>query len=274
VSLTRNVKSSRQLRLIAQRAFHSIAQRPLPKSHPRNRPSGASSKSERPALPNWLWIVGAFAAGILITSLLKMPSRSNSADVVDKSASTKVIEAPATKSTDKTADNKSNAAKSVDTKSSEIKSSENKSADSKSSDTKSSDTKPADAKPTTKFDFYTLLPEQEVIEPNERPEPAPAAKIEKGQKPQAPAVTNNAAPGEEFILQAGSFHSAQEAERRRAQVQALGLPNRQESVSTGSDTWYRVLVGPFPTRDAVAQARDKLAGQSIETILVRKKTAQ
>lgn len=252
--------------------LRSIAQRPLPKSHPRNRPSGASSKSERPALPSWLWIVAAFAAGILITSLLKMPSRSNSTDGVDKSASSKVIEGPANKNAEKisdtkSTDNKSNSAKSVD-----AKSSESKSADSKSSDTKSSDAKPVDAKPTTKFDFYTLLPEQEVIEPNERVEPAPA-KVEKGQKPQAPAVTNSAAPGEEFILQAGSFHSAQEAERRRAQVQALGLPNRQESVSAGSDTWYRVLVGPFPTRDAVAQARDKLAGQSIDTILVRKKTS-
>ena len=54
--------------------------------------------------------------------------------------------------------------------------------------------KPAE-KPTTKFDFYTLLPEQEVIEPNERPTPPPA-KVEKGQKPAAPApvVANEAAP--------------------------------------------------------------------------------
>jgi cell division protein FtsN len=221
-----------------------IANRPLPKSHPRNRPTGATPKNARSPIPNWLWLVAGLGGGILVTSLINMGTHNTVAD--SKSDSIKTI-APAPK-VEKPVANPQEKSAPVDSPK-------------------------ATGKPATKFDFYTLLPEQEVIEPNERPTPPP--KADKSQKPAVaqPVIANEPAPGEEFILQAGSFKSGAEAERRRAQVQALGLPSRQESVSAGGDTWYRVLVGPFPTRDAVAQARDKLAGQSIDTILVRKKTA-
>lgn len=223
-----------------------IANRPLPKSHPRNRPSGATAKTPRPPIPGWLWMIAGLGGGILIMALLNLGSHGDDTAKADADDKTEVIK-PADARKTRTAEKPAEKPAVVEAP------------------------KPAE-KPATKFDFYTLLPEQEVIEPNERPTPPPA-KTEKGQKPAQPVVANEAAPGEVFILQAGSFRSSAEADRRRAQVQALGLPSRQESVSAGGDTWYRVLVGPFPTRDAVAQARDKLAGQSIDTILVRKKTA-
>jgi len=221
--------------------------RPLPKSHPRNRPSGASPKGARAPVPGWLWLIAGLAGGALIMSLVNLASDPDTA---------------ATAKTDTTID----IAKTAETNRKSEKPIE-KPVDKKP---EKSDEPMAAAKPTTKFDFYTLLPEQEVIEPNERPAPT-ATKTDTAEKPQQ---TTAAVAGEEFNLQAGSFRSAAEADKRRVQVQALGLPTRQESVSAGGDTWYRVLVGPFPTRDAVTQARDKLAGQSIDTIVVRKKTAR
>lgn len=224
-----------------------IANRPLPKSHPRNRPSGATpqKKSSRRDIPGWLWLVAGLGGGMLIASLVSLATHRGD-KVATQQEVVKPVEAEKVKPVEKAVEKP---APVEDPKASE--------------------------KPSTKFDFYTLLPEQEVIEPNERPTPPPTPKADKNQKPaqQQPVVANEAAPGEEFILQAGSFKSAAEADRRRAQVQALGLPTRQESVSAGGDTWYRVLVGPFPTRDTATQARDKLAGQSIDTIIVRKKTA-
>lgn len=221
--------------------------RPLPKSHPRNRPSGASPKGARAPVPGWLWLVAGLAGGALIMSLVNLASGPDTTTSTAK--------------TGKTID----AAKTVETNRKSEKPIE-KPVDKKP---EKSDEPTAAAKPTTKFDFYTLLPEQEVIEPNERPAPT-ATKPDTAQKSQQSTA---AVAGEEFNLQAGSFRSATEADKRRAQVQALGLPSRQESVSAGGDTWYRVLVGPFPSRDAVTQARDKLAGQSIDTIVVRKKKA-
>lgn len=228
-----------------------IANRPLPKSHPRNRPSGATpqKKRSRRDIPGWLWLVAGLGGGMLLASLVNLAAHRGAnpgSSTETQREVVKPVEPARAGPAEKTAGKPAPAAAS----------------------------RPAE-KPSTKFDFYTLLPEQEVIEPNERPAPAPAAaKAGREQKPPAPAApASEPAPGEQFILQAGSFKSAAEAERRRAQVQALGLPNRQESVSAGGDTWYRVLVGPFPSRDAATQARDRLTGQSIDTIIVRKKTA-
>lgn len=237
-----------------------IAQRPLPKSHPRNRPSGATAKDARAPLPGWAWLVAGLGAGILITSLVKLSS-SHPAQTSQPLAATEQpapppVQTPPTKPEPEKPAQKANAA-----------------------------TAQTEDKPATQFDFYTLLPEQEVIEPNERNEQSHVRSAKESKDAKSPAAvtattgsagtttSNDAAPGEEFILQAGSFRSAQEAERRRAQVQTLGLPTRQESVSANGDTWYRVLVGPFSSRDAVTAARDKLAAQHIETIMVRKKTA-
>lgn len=225
-----------------------IANRPLPKSHPRNRPSGASPKTARAPVPGWLWLVAGLAGGALIMALINLASGPEAS-----AKTSQTLEAAETIDAANTIEKSRKQEKSIE-----------KSVDK----TPKESTEPtAAAKPTTKFDFYTLLPEQEVIEPNERPAPA-ASKTDTTQKPQQPAA---AVSGEEFNLQAGSFRSAAEADKRRAQVQSLGLPSRQESVSAGGDTWYRVLVGPFPSRDAVTQARDKLAAQDIDTIVVRKK---
>ncbi|MET0378129.1 MAG: hypothetical protein ABW049_03980, partial [Spongiibacteraceae bacterium] len=160
-----------------------IANRPLPKSHPRNRPSGATAKTPRPPIPGWLWMIAGLGGGILIMALLNLgspPDNSEKADA-DKTEVIKPADTRKIKVAEKTVDKPMVAEES----------------------------KPAE-KPATKFDFYTLLPEQEVIEPNERPTPLPA-KTEKGQKPAQPAVANEAAPGEVFILQAGSFRSSAEA---------------------------------------------------------------
>lgn len=226
-----------------------IANRPLPKSHPRNRPSGATPRSRRiVAVPGWLWLVAGLAGGVLIMSLVNLAT--SSAPAGSAVVAGKPPEKPAKPAEKPTAPIENP-----------------RKADDKKADDE------AATKSVTKFDFYTLLPEQEVIEPNERPA-APATKTDDARRPQQPAATTGqSAPGEVFTLQAGSFRSAAEADKRRAQVQALGLPSRQESVSAGGDTWYRVLVGPFPSRDAVTQARDKLAAQDIDTIIVRKKTA-
>lgn len=124
------------------------------------------------------------------------------------------------------------------------------------------------AKSATKFDFYTLLPEREVIVPNERdalPEKPSAKPGDKG--------TASAAPQEQLVLQAGSFRSPQEADRRRAQLILLGLNAKVESVTANGDTWYRVHAGPFNSPDKVAKARDRLSKEGIETLLLRQKPA-
>jgi cell division protein FtsN len=133
--------------------------------------------------------------------------------------------------------------------------------------------KKAEEKPvttSTKFDFFTLLPEREVIVPDEASaakavasKPAPDNKPQ----PQKPALPD----GEKYILQAGSFRQSADADRRRAQILLLGLDAKVEAVEANGDRWHRVYVGPFTSHNTLSDARAKLIDESIDTLVVRQK---
>lgn len=227
---------------------------PLPRSHPRNRgndnrPRGASParrqrRRSRP-VPGWLWLIAGLGAGMLITSLVKLSA-------VPPPAPAAVVAQPARPAPPPVERTPAEPAA-------------------------------ADDSTATRFDFYTLLPEREVIVPDQREVAATAASTPKpvaaatpvGAAAPAPAAAIPAATGgETYLLQAGSFRGSTEAERRRAQIQALGLTARVEAVTAGGDTWYRVQAGPFTSPDTLASARDRLSGAGIETLLLRRKPAQ
>jgi cell division protein FtsN len=108
---------------------------------------------------------------------------------------------------------------------------------------------------STRFDFYTLLPEREVIVPEEQSQPA----------------TDNK-PEVIYYLQAGSFKSAEDADRLRARLILMGMDAKVEAVSgKGSGTWHRVQVGPFSSRSKLSKARNQLISEGIETLLLRRK---
>lgn len=110
--------------------------------------------------------------------------------------------------------------------------------------------------PATKFDFFTLLPEREVIVPDEETRPV---------------VSATAAPVS-YSLQAGSFRQSADADKRRARILLLGLDARVETVkNSDGNTWHRVLVGPLTSRSAMAKARNMLISENIETLLLKNK---
>ena len=149
------------------------------------------------------------------------------------------------------------------------------------------------AKP--KYDFYTLLPESEVIVPPDAvPEktpptpqtapvvpvtPAEAAKIDTARAqaalsgvtpPPAPPVIKAAAVTK-FFLQAGSFRKQADAERVRAQIILLGQTATVEAGTVKDETWYRVLVGPFTNRDQLTVAQKQLAGSGFNNLLLQQR---
>ena len=119
-----------------------------------------------------------------------------------------------------------------------------------------------------------IVPERETAAPAK-----PVATTSAAPTAAQPAATATAAPAaatattgsESYLLQAGSFRGSADAERRRAQIAALGLQARVETVRAGSDTWYRVHAGPFTSRDQLATARSRLSAQGIETLQIRQK---
>jgi cell division protein FtsN len=157
--------------------------------------------------------------------------------------------------------------------------------------------KPASKEPAKpKYDFYTLLPESEVIlpqqgiEPPEPPElpaqkpvtPEEAAKIDaaraeaalNGLVPPPPPVVAKGPVSSQFFLQAGSFRREDDADALRAQMILLGQSVQVESGTVREETWHRVLVGPFATREQLGQAQKSLAASGFSNLLLQQRQAQ
>jgi hypothetical protein len=110
--------------------------------------------------------------------------------------------------------------------------------------------------PKPRFDFYTMLPEQEI----EVDEPA--------QQPSRNATT--AEPEAYYLLQAGSFRQREDADRRRAELLLLGLEPSVEEAQGENGRWFRVYLGPFESRSTMSRARSLTAAQNIDTLLLKR----
>ncbi len=161
-------------------------------------------------------------------------------------------------------------------------------------------TTPAQVKP--KYDFYTLLPESEVIKLPDSPAEEPPAALSpeelakadaaralaalSGQVPPAlpsadtstmptPATTAAKAPlTTQFFLQAGSFRKQADADKVRAQIILLGQSVQIEPGNVREETWYRVLVGPFASRDQLGQAQKTLASGGFSNLLLQQRQSR
>lgn len=153
---------------------------------------------------------------------------------------------------------------------------------------------PEPAKP--KYDFYTLLPESEVIVPPDALPPADApkppeqkpvtpeeaAKIDaaraqaalNGETPPPPPVVAKAPVTTQFFLQAGSFRKREDADKVRAQILLLGQNVQVESGKVREETWHRVLVGPYANREQLASAQKQLAGSGFSNLLLQQRQSR
>ncbi|WP_339081017.1 SPOR domain-containing protein [Pseudomonas sp. TMP9] len=154
--------------------------------------------------------------------------------------------------------------------------------------------KPASSEPAKpKYDFYTLLPESEVILPQQAIEPPvppaqkpvtpeEAAKIDaaraqaalNGEVPPPPPVIAKGPVTSQFFLQAGSFRRKDDADTLRAQLILLGQSVQVESGTVREETWHRVLVGPFATREQLGNAQKSLAASGFSNLLLQQRQAQ
>jgi len=130
------------------------------------------------------------------------------------------------------------------------------------------------AAPRPRFDFYTLLPEMEVVVPDEEipPPPVPATRRPPASAPAAQPASSPpvAAPAETYLLQVGSFRNGEQADRFRAELAILGLETSIQKVTIDNkDTYHRVRVGPFHDSGALNQARSLLKKQNIESRVIK-----
>ncbi len=110
----------------------------------------------------------------------------------------------------------------------------------------------------TRFDFYRMLPNYEVVIPEEDIAVTP---------PQETAAVSQTGT---YVLQAGSFRNAADADRLRAQLALLGVESRIQTVTIDdADTWHRVRIGPLQDLGDLNNVRRRLAANSIEALVIR-----
>jgi cell division protein FtsN len=113
------------------------------------------------------------------------------------------------------------------------------------------------SEPPRRFDFYNMLPNFEVIIPEEEPE------VEVDREPKAIE-----APGV-YVLQAGSFSSYGDADRRRAQLALQGIESRIQRVSIDDKTYHRVRIGPISDLEELNVTRSRLRAAKIDVLRIR-----
>jgi len=109
-----------------------------------------------------------------------------------------------------------------------------------------------------RYDFFTVLPEIEVVVPNREIEQRAR---ENPEQPATPA-------GGSYLIQAGSFRSAEDAEALKARLAMLGMVTRIQSVTVNGESWHRVRLGPYDTARAADSARRELRENGFESIVL------
>ncbi len=115
----------------------------------------------------------------------------------------------------------------------------------------------AEEPPPSRFDFYRMLPNFEVIVPEEEPD------VTRDVQPQAVVQ-----PGR-YVLQAGSFGRYEDAERRRAVLALQGIESRVQRVSIDDKTYHRVRIGPLKDLDKLNMIRSRLRRANIDVLRIR-----
>jgi len=113
-------------------------------------------------------------------------------------------------------------------------------------------------KEPSRFAFYELLPNYEVVVPKES--------VKSGKKAPDAAL---AEPGQ-YLIQVGSFQSRKEAEQQKAKLALLGVESKVEQVTIDNKaTWFRVRIGPEKDPDKVQTLVSRLEENQIKALVMR-----
>jgi cell division protein FtsN len=107
------------------------------------------------------------------------------------------------------------------------------------------------------FDFYTILPEQEVV--------VSEPEIKTRAREEIIGKSKNAL----YVIQAGSFRDPLDAEKVKARLAALGIVAKIEAAKNGNSVWSRVKIGPLSAMTKVDAIRSRLRDQGIDAIVMQ-----
>lgn len=188
----------------------------------------ANGRGRRKQAPGWLWLAAGLAIGLFVAFLVYLQQRPDDAPAKAAATTQKPLQAPAP------------------------------AAQQDAREVRKAQTAKVPPPPKPRFDFYTILPEMEVVVPEQEI----TGKQREG-------VRQVEAPGT-YLLQVGSFRTLQQADQLKAKLALLGLQAGIQTVTISErETWHRVRVGPFKDLNALNTARARLKENQIDAILLR-----
>jgi len=118
----------------------------------------------------------------------------------------------------------------------------------------------SETKKEPKFNFYTLLPDLEVIIPESETRP-----------PQVKDKDRAETPDKRYLLQLGSFQNLSDAEKLKASVALLGIETSIEHVRLKNQTWHRVRTRPYTSKKQLYRNQKQLQQNNINAIAMELK---
>ena len=116
-----------------------------------------------------------------------------------------------------------------------------------------------------KFNFYTILPELEVLIPESETRP-PETKNKPGTSDGQPSDS-----AKQYILQVGSFQNRIDAEKLKANLALLGLKADVQHVTVNNQAWHRVRSGPYRDKKQLYKDQNLLNQNDIHAISIELK---
>lgn len=113
----------------------------------------------------------------------------------------------------------------------------------------------------SQYDFFTVLPEMEVVVPEQE--------LSQGRAAPGGAGAAESAGAASYVLQVGSFRDHSDAEQMKARLALLGLVAQVQTVTVNDTTWHRVRVGPVSGARAADDVRNRLAGNGIDSLVLK-----
>jgi cell division protein FtsN len=108
-----------------------------------------------------------------------------------------------------------------------------------------------------RFDFYEILPQFEVEVPAAEARSTPSVRTHPVDEPGS------------YLLQAGSFGAAADADRLQASLALRGIESRVQPVTIDGAVFHRVRIGPISDLEALNRTRRQLRDAGIDALLMK-----
>ncbi len=121
----------------------------------------------------------------------------------------------------------------------------------------------ADKPKKPRYDFFTVLPEMEVVVPEQE--------LKRKARPLRDTTTGSTDTTDQdsYVLQVGSFRSAPDAEQMKARLALMGSIATVQKVTVNGQTWHRVRIGPFKGARKADEKRRMLSENNFDTLVMK-----